>query len=316
MTQTHVVLGAAGGLGSAIVRRLLGQGQAVRAVVRSADRARQVLPGNVHIEIADLTDPSSAQKACRDAHVLYHCVSVPFDSWESVLPRVHDNVLSCARHGNAVLLQPGNVYGYGPLQRTPAGEDHPLAATCRAGKLRNRLEADLLEADRAGHVRAVIERLPDLYGPNVTSRLTLPIFRAAMSGAAASWPGRADMPHDLLYVEDAAAAAIRLAGEPAAHGQAWHVPGPGPVTGRQFVEMVYAAAGTEPTIEPVRTDSLKFSGAAPTDTSELEDVMYLFERPMVLDGRKFARAFASFRYTPHKEGIRRTIEWLQDHSAV
>ncbi len=316
MKRTHVVFGAAGGLGSAIVRRLQADGRSVRAVVRSAERAPEVLPEGVRPEMADAADAKSAQKACRDAAVVYHCVNVPFDSWESVLPKVTDNIMAGAAAAGAVVLLPGNVYGYGPLQQVPATEDHPQAATSRKGQLRNRIEKQLLDAHRAGRLRAVIPRFPSFYGPNVTSRLSLPIFREAMTGAPASWPGRPDLPHDMIYIDDAAAACVLLATTESAHGQAWHVPGPGPLTGRQFVQMVYEAAGTEPAIEPVREGALKFSGGAMSDTAELADLTYLYEQPLVLDGTKFARAFPSFRYTLHAEAIRRTIEWLQQHSAV
>jgi nucleoside-diphosphate-sugar epimerase len=316
MKRTHVVVGAAGGLGSAIVRRLLADGQHVRAVVRSTERAQQVLPDDVQRDVADATDAKSTRKACKDAAVIYHCINVPFDSWEMVLPKVTDNILAAARDAGAVLLLPGNVYGYGPLQKTPAAEDHPLAATSKKGQLRNQIEKQLLDAHRAGSVRTVIPRFPNIYGPNVTSRLSLPIFREAMSGVAASWPGRSDVPHDLVYVDDAATACVLLATTESAWGQTWHVPGPGPLTGRQFIEMVYAAAGTEPTIEPVKQDAMRFSGGAMSDTAELADLMYLYEQPLMLDGRKFAKAFPSFRYTPHPEAVRRTVDWLQQHTAV
>ncbi len=42
MNKTHVVFGATGALGAAIVRRLATEGKPVRAVVRNTDRARQV----------------------------------------------------------------------------------------------------------------------------------------------------------------------------------------------------------------------------------------------------------------------------------
>jgi nucleoside-diphosphate-sugar epimerase len=56
----------------------------------------------------------------------------------------------------------------------------------------------LLDAHQAGSVRAVIPRFPNMYGPNVTSHLSLPIFREALSGMAATWPGKPDVPHDLV----------------------------------------------------------------------------------------------------------------------
>jgi nucleoside-diphosphate-sugar epimerase len=316
MKATHVVFGAAGGLGSAIARKLVADGQHVRGVVRSAERARQVLPAGVRIEVADATDPRSTQKTCRDAGFIYHCINVPFDSWETLLPRITENILAGACAVDAILLFPGNVYGYGPLDKTPVREDHPMAATSRKGQLRNRMEKMLLDAHRAGQVHVVIPRFTNFYGPNVTSRLTLPIFRAAMTGAAASWPAKPDVPHDLVYVHDAAAASVLLAKTRSACGQTWHVPGPGPLTGRQFVEMVYRAAGTEPRLEPVTQEALKFSGGAMADTAELADLMYLYERPLVLDGSKFAKAFPTFRYTPHADAILQTVEWLQQHSVV
>lgn len=316
MKRTHVVFGAAGGLGSAIVRRLIADGRHVLAVSRSAERARQILPEDARLEVADATDPDSTREACKDAAVIYHCINVPFDSWETVLPKVTANILGGAKDAGAVVLFPGNVYGYGPLQKVPAGEEHPLAATSKKGRLRNQIETQLLDAHRAGGVRVVIARFPAFFGPNVSSPLSLPLFREALTGAAASWPGRPDVPHDLIFVDDAATACVLLAATESAHGQTWHVPGPGPLTGRQFVEMIYAAAGTEPKIEPVKRNALNFSGGAMSDTAELSDLMYLYEQPLVLDGSKFARAFPSFRYTPHADAIARTIEWLQLHSAV
>lgn len=316
MAYRHVVFGAGGALGSAIVRRLAADGKNVRAVVHSSDLAHGVLPESAQIEVAEGTDAKSVHKASRDAGIIYHCINVPFDKWATLLPKVSENTLACARQTGAVLLFPGNVYGYGPLQQVPATEDHPLAATSKKGQLRNQIERQILDAHEAGQVRAVIPRFPHFYGPNVTSRLTLPIFRTALSAAAGSWPGNPNVPHDFVYIDDAAAACILLAQSNKAYGQTWHVPGPGPLTGRQFVEMVYAAAGTEPKIEPVGENALKFSGGGMADTADLSELMYLYEQPLVLDGSKFARAFPGFRYTPHAKAIQYTIDWLQEHSVV
>ena len=49
MEEKHVVIGAAGALGSAIVGVLSGLGKSVRAVVRDVDRARRVLPPEADI---------------------------------------------------------------------------------------------------------------------------------------------------------------------------------------------------------------------------------------------------------------------------
>jgi len=69
--QLHVVLGATGGAGGALVRELAGRGDRVRAVSRkpAAD-----LPEGVEPLAADAADPDQTRKACQGATVVYHCV--------------------------------------------------------------------------------------------------------------------------------------------------------------------------------------------------------------------------------------------------
>ena len=55
----HVVFGAAGALGAAIVQNLAQQNKAVRAVVRDVDRGRKVLPSSAEIVVADASEPDS-----------------------------------------------------------------------------------------------------------------------------------------------------------------------------------------------------------------------------------------------------------------
>ena len=310
--QTHVVFGAAGGLGAAIVRRLADEGKPVRAVVRNGGKGKQVLPGSVELVVGDALNSDSVRAACKDAAVVYHCVNVPYRDWSRVLPVVTENILAGAKESRATLVFPGNVYGYGPFQKIPVGEDHPLAATSRKGRLRNALEAKLLDADRAGEVRVVIARFPDYYGPNVTNRLFAPIFEAALAGKKASWVGKLDVPHDFVFIEDAAAASILLGTRGDAHGQVWHVPGPGPLTARQFIEMAFKTAGNRPRIGTYGSGVLLFASLFNADAREVRELLYQFEEPYVLDGGKFARAFPSFTYTPREESIRRTIDWFRE----
>lgn len=308
-----MVLGANGSLGSAIVRRLADEGRPVRAVVRSRDPVRQLLPASAEIAVGDATDQASVRTACRGATVVYHSINVPYQRWESVMPRATENILGVVGESGARLLFPGNVYGYGRFQKLPATEDHPRAATSKKGRLRNALEAKLMEAHGTGEVSVVIPRFPDFYGPNVTNRLMAPIFRAALDGRKARWIGRLDMPHDLVFIDDAARAAILLGSTEAAQGQVWHVPGAGPVTGRQYLRMVFEAAGTRARIGTLRGWTLRFLGIFDGHARELGELMYEFEEPLILDGSKFARAFPSFRYTPHDEAIRHTLEWFRQH---
>jgi nucleoside-diphosphate-sugar epimerase len=318
MSQTHIVFGAAGSLGAAIVRRLGALGMPTRSVVHSLDRTKQVLPqqATIEIEVGDALNAESVRALCHDAGTIYHCVNVPYQHWSEIMPKVTDNILAGAKEAKASIIFPGNVYGYGSFQNIPATEDHPLAATSKKGKLRNAIEGKLMNAHKAGDVSVVIPRFPDYYGPNVVNRLMGPIFESAIVGKRAQWIGNLNVPHDLIYIEDAAAAAVLLAMNEDAYGQVWHVPGAGPLTGRQFIEMAFKAADTKPDIGVLSGGFLRFASFINSDAREMRELLYEFEEPLVLDGTKFARAFPSFSYTPHEEAIWNTVEWFRKRSVM
>jgi nucleoside-diphosphate-sugar epimerase len=52
-----------------------------------------------------------------------------------------------------------------------------------------------------------------------------------------------------------------------------------------------------------------------TETKQERELFYLFDRPIVLDGTKFARAFGSVPTTPYRDGIRPTVAWWREHLA-
>ena len=92
----HVVFGAAGALGAAIVQNLAQQNKAVRAVVRDVGRACKVLPSSAESVVADASKPDSIKPAFHNVSVIYHCVNVPYDKWTEVMPLVTDNILAGA----------------------------------------------------------------------------------------------------------------------------------------------------------------------------------------------------------------------------
>jgi nucleoside-diphosphate-sugar epimerase len=134
-----------------------------------------------------------------------------------------------------------------------------------------------MNAHKAGDVSVVIPRFPDYYGPNVFNRLMGPMFENVIAGKKAQWIGNLNVPHDLIYIEDAAAAAVLLAMDEHKHGKVWHVPGAGPITGRQFIEMAFKASGTKPDIGVMGGSFLKFASLVNADAREMNELMYEFE---------------------------------------
>ena len=307
MNQTHIVFGATGALGQALTLRLIAEDIPVRAVARNAERAKDLLPESAEIVTADATDIASVQAACQGAAVIYNCVYVTAQYWSTVT----ENFLAAARDTGARLVFPTNVHPYGPLQQVPATEDHPLGASSQRGKLRIEMEKKLLDAEQAGEAQIILPRLAALYGPTVRDGFLSLIFDEALKKRKTWWYGNLDMPYDLLYTDDAAMACLLLATSDKTTGQVWHVPGAGPLTGREFISKIDEEAGAPPAMGTRTRGIFQFLGLFYPPARAMLEVLYEFEQPLEMDGSKFAKMFPDFTYTPHEDDIRETLDFYK-----
>jgi nucleoside-diphosphate-sugar epimerase len=71
-------------------------------------------------------------------------------------------------------------------------------------------------------------------------------MKPALRGKRARWLGSLDQPHTLNYLDDIARALVTLGECDDADGQVWHLPAAEPLTGQQFLALVFEAAGHPP----------------------------------------------------------------------
>lgn len=119
-------------VGGNLVRALLAQGRSVRALVHHDRRALEGL--DVETISADLTDPSSLQKAFHGADVVYHLassISISMGNWDE-LEQINvagtRNVIEACLHNNVRrLIYFGSIHAYehAPFDQ-PMDEDRPL----------------------------------------------------------------------------------------------------------------------------------------------------------------------------------------------
>jgi len=305
MSEVHVVLGATGGAGSAVVRELVRRGVHVRAVSRSG----RAPPGTEAVR-GDVTDVGDAKRVCEGATVVYNCVNVPYPKWPEVLPAALRGSLEGAAAANAKLVFCDNLYMYGP-QGGPMTEATPRRASSKKGRLRAQLEKTLLDAHHEGEVRVAIGRGSDFYGPGSNSVTKDLVFGAVLKGRRALWPMSLDMPHSLNYQEDFARGLVTLGERDRALGEVWHIPAGEPITGREFIRLAFEAAGKEPKMGVLRRWMVRAAGVFNPLLREVDEVLYQFERPFVMDAGKFEGAFGG-NVTPHREAIRRTLAFCGD----
>ena len=237
----QVVLGASGGTGRAIVEELVRQGRPVRAVSRGTIAG---MPAGVEHVSADLYDPAGAARAIAGASVVYHAAQPAYEHWDGNFERLNGVIADATAAAGARLVFADNLYMYGP-GGSPMTEATPQRATDRKGTLRIRLAADLLARHARGELDVVIARSSDYFGPHgVNTGVGERVFGSALEGKAASVVGRIDIPHSFSYLPDMARAMIILGDRDDAAGRAWHLPVTDPLTVREFLDRVFAAAGT------------------------------------------------------------------------
>jgi nucleoside-diphosphate-sugar epimerase len=306
----HVVIGASGSIGNAVVRTLAAQGKRVRAVNRSG---RAELPAGVELVKGNAADPASMRDVCRGAAVVYNCANVLYTDWAEKFPPIMDGVIAGAAAAGAKLVFADNLYMYGKVTGLIT-EDLPYAATTRKGRVRARLADTLMAAHRAGVVRAAIGRASDFYGPGAVNSAAGDLtMRPLLEGKKAMWAGSLDVLHTLTYVDDFARGLITLGERDQALGQVWHIPGAAPLTGRQFLSLAFEVAGLPPKIgayaRPIMTAVSLFSPMV----REVVEMLYQFEAPFVVDGSKFARTFGFSPATSHREALQHTLAWFRAH---
>jgi nucleoside-diphosphate-sugar epimerase len=307
----HVVLGASGGVGGAVVRELVACGRRVRAVSRGG---RMEAPAGVEVMAGDVSQPESARAVCQNGAVVFLCSNPGYDKWAEQFPPMLEGAIAGASAAGAKLVFPDNLYVYAPPS-APMTEDLPWAPVTRKGLVRKQLDETLLAAQANGTVRAVIGRASDYYGPGGTNSATgARFFGQLLAGKPVQWLGKLDVPHSLSYLADFASGLVTLGERDEALGQAWHIPAAAPLTGRQFIALAATQAGVPPSMAPVPPLMLRMAGLFSPLIRETVEMHYEFLAPFIMDGSKYTRAFG-FTPTPHAEALRQTIAWYRAHPA-
>jgi nucleoside-diphosphate-sugar epimerase len=306
----HVVFGATGAIGGAVVGELVRAGRSVRAVSRSGQA-----PEGAQGVAADASDPAQAARMAAAASVIYHCASPPYTRWPELFPTLTSSILGAAESSGAKLVFADNLYAYGPVDG-PLREDLPAAAHGRKGRIRAEMAAHLLAAHRDGRARVAIGRASDYYGPHGTGSIAgQTVFGRILAGKKPQWPGRLDQPHTFHYLPDIARGLLTLADRPEADGQVWHLPAAEPLTAQQFFDMIAQAAGQPvPVRASIATPALlAVAGIFSPLLREMRETTYQFRAPFVIDASKFETAFGHLEPTPHNDAVPRTIAWYRSH---
>lgn len=304
--QLHVVLGATGGIGRAVVAELTARGHAVRVVSRHAEGPRGLR--------ADIATSEGAAAACEGAAVVYQCAQPPYDRWAEEFTGLTDAVLSGVEQAGARLVMADNLYMYGPVEG-PLHENLPYAAAFPKGRARARVAEMILNAHKEGRVRATLGRASDYFGPGGTGTILGPtVFAAAAAGKTARWVGERDEPHSVSYLPDIAAGLVTLGEHSKADGHAWHLPVGPPVTGDEFLALVWEAAGGTPRSAGFSRGMQRLIGMFDPVVKGLGETWYQRDRPWIVDDTAFRASFGDGQVTPLDRAVAETVAWFKQQA--
>jgi nucleoside-diphosphate-sugar epimerase len=311
MSGLHVVLGASGGIGGAVVRELLARGLEVRAVSRRGDAAT---PDEAPRRAADVATAAGASAACEGASVVYHCVQPPYHRWGEELPPLNRAVSDAVTREGAKLVFADNLYMYGPITG-PIREDSPQQPSSKKGRIRKEIAEGLLAAHAAGRLRVTIGRASDYYGPGGWNSIAgETLFGAAVTGRPVRWPASADQPRSFSYLPDLARDLVTLGESDAADGRAWILPSAAPLSARALLALVERELRRPVKLAITSKLAMRLAGLRIPQARGLPDIWYQFSAPFVADGSSFQAAFGSFGPTAHERAVPETVAWFRSQA--
>lgn len=309
----HVVLGA-GPLGVSVADRLAAEGTEVRLFSVMGNPAYDML-GTQPPRI-DGTDTEQLGRACHGADVVYLCLNAHYVDWYELFPPRLEATLEVAKRLGARLVYHDNVYGY-EIGSGVLTEDTPQASSTRKGRLRADMASAVLDAARSGRVDCIIGRSADMYGPGAlnssfNSTLGQRHFYPLLAGKTVSIVGDIDAPHTYAFVDDVATGLAMLATNDDASGQVWHIPAAPTLSHRELMAIAFDEAGLPLKIRGSKISGyfLRAIGLFQKDVGEVSELLYQFEKPLIVSHEKYERTFGA-NPTPHDVALRHTLAWYQ-----
>lgn len=306
--EVHVVIGR-GPLGKAVVKELLRKRKRVRVI--GVTNKHTGFPKEVEEVTYNVSIKDEAKAAFKGSTVVYQCSAPPYNKWSELFPILIRGIIEGVSYNNARLVMGDNMYMYGEVSGS-LNESLPYKAITKKGMARATVAKEILKAYQKGQLEATIGRGSDFFGPHAFNSTIGRVFPNIAKGKKATVIGDPDQLHTYTFIEDFAKALVILGENSQSIGQIWHVPNAQTVTTRQFLTTAYEQAGYTPKIKSIGKNILRLGGLFSSNAKEVIELLYQFEKPFIVDHRKFVETFGNCS-TPLKESLKKTVSWYRSH---
>jgi nucleoside-diphosphate-sugar epimerase len=310
MSELHVVFGT-GALGKWTARELVKMGKRVRMVSHSG-KADPRIPEGVEIVAGDAYDTKHNIEVTKDAAAVYQCAQPLYHEWAEKFPPMQKAILDAVSANGAKFIVGDNLYMYGDTNGQPIREDMPYQPHTQKGKVRAEMATAVMDAHRAGKVRAAIGRASNFFGPD-DNAVTSFAIRPAVEGKTINLIGRMDLPHTFSYVADFGKLLATLGTREEVLGQIWFAPSPAPVTQNDIVKLMEAELGHKVKALAAGKTLMSILGLFNPVMRETVEMMYEWDKPFIVDTSKTKKAFG-LQATALKDAMHATIKWCKQTS--
>ncbi|HET6984843.1 MAG TPA: NAD-dependent epimerase/dehydratase family protein [Myxococcaceae bacterium] len=298
-----LITGANGFLGSALSRRLLGEGHRVRALVRPGSDASALDGVGVERMSGDVTDASSVRRAVEGTEVVFHLAGLRRAPERSAFFRVNAEGTrtvcdAMLRVGARRMVLAGSLAAVGPSRADrPHVETDPFAPEEWYGE--SKAEAERIALGTAG-LEVTVARPPRILGPG--DRENLVFFRLVKRGIRLE-VGGGPRPLSVVDVDDVVGLLLLLAVRPEAVGETFFSPGPDETTLEEIQTLGAEVLGVRPRTLRLSPGRLRALAAMADGFSQLTG------RHLPLN-RKLARQLLAPAWTCSGEKARARLGWI------
>ncbi len=313
--KTALVLGASGGIGGEVARQLRDAGWTVKALKRGQAAAHEMSEG-IHWLRGDALNAIDVAGAAQGCGVIVHAVNPPgYRDWDRLVLPMLDNAIAAAQAQQATLVLPGTVYNFGPDAFPLLREDSPQRPVTRKGGIRVEMEARLRAASQRG-MRVLIVRAGDFFGPRAGNNwFSQGLIKPGKPVTAISNPAAPGVGHQWAYLPDVARTMVELLArrELLPAFASFHMAGHWDATGRQMAEAIQRVAarhGRKPRIAALPWWLLKLASPFVTTLKEMQEMRYLWQRPVRMDNTRLLAVLGAEPHTPLDEAVETALRGL------
>ncbi|WP_283194199.1 SDR family NAD(P)-dependent oxidoreductase [Rhizobium sp. AN80A] len=307
--QIALVLGATGGIGGAVARKLSARGWHVRALNRNAEKARAAEPCLNWVQ-GDAMRAADVMAAAKGASLIVHAVNPPgYRDWEKLVLPMLDNTIASAKAVGATVVLPGTVYNFGPDAFPVLREDSPQHPLTRKGGIRVEMERRLEAGSRDG-APVIIVRAGDFFGPGAgSSWFSQGMITPDKPVSTVTNPARKGVGHQWAYLPDVAETMVQLVErrDRLPEFAVYHMDGFWDRDGQEMVEAIRRAAGGRVKVRSFPWFAVPLAAPFVTFMRELKEMRYLWREPVRMSNDRLVAELGVEPRTPIDEAVKATL---------